>query len=186
MTTPDRLLARIDGARRAVTSLNGQVPLLVAATRSLRMALERGGTVYTCGNGGSAAEALHMAEELIGRYRGDRGPLRAVCLNADPTAMTCIANDFGYEAVFARQCEALVGEGDVLVVLTTSGKSANVVRALEAARAKGATTIGLLGGDGGACRALCDHAIVVDAEDSAHVQEAHLVIVHLFCEALER
>jgi len=149
--------------------------------------LGRGGTLYTCGNGGSAAEAMHLAEELIGRYGGrDRPPHRAICLNADATALTCIANDFGFDEVFARQCRALLTDGDVLVVMTTSGDSENIVKALQAARESGSLTIGLLGKGGGACAALSDHAIIVDGDDSAHIQEAHLVIIHLFCEAFER
>ena len=141
--------------------------------------------MYTCGNGGSAAQALHLAEELIGRYRSNRPPLRAVCLNADPTALTCIANDFGFDQVFARQCEALLTPGDVLLVFSTSGKSPNLIKALEISRTRGCTAIALLGKDGGECGVLCDQALIVAADDSAHVQEAHLVVLHLICEALE-
>jgi D-sedoheptulose 7-phosphate isomerase len=141
--------------------------------------------LYTAGNGGSAAQAMHLAEELVGRYRGDRPPRRAVCLNADPTTLTCIANDFGYEQIFARPGRALLTPGDALLVLSTSGNSVNLVRALETARDIGVTTLGLLGADGGACRALCDHAVLIPASDSAHIQEAHLVVVHLICEGVE-
>jgi D-sedoheptulose 7-phosphate isomerase len=170
----------------AVGGLAALVPEIHGAAAALADALAAGGTVYTCGNGGSAAEALHLAEELVGNYKAtERGPRRAVCLNADATALTCIANDFGFDRVFARQVEALVGAGDVLVVLSTSGNSANVNAALDAARANGATTVGLLGRGGGAALPRCDHAVVVPGDDSAHVQEAHLVIVHLFCEAIE-
>jgi D-sedoheptulose 7-phosphate isomerase len=149
--------------------------------------LQAGGTVYTCGNGGSAAQALHLAEELIGRYRSNRSPLRAVCLNADPTALTCIANDFGFESVFSRQCEALLTDRDLLVVFSTSGNSDNVANALKVARSKRAATIGLLGKSGGKCRSMCDHSVVVTAagDDSAFIQEAHEVILHLICETLD-
>jgi len=182
----DDLKRRIEGSARAVSGLALRVADIEAVGDVIRRRLRDGGTIYTCGNGGSAAEALHLAEELIGRYRpGSRPALRAVCLNADPTALTCIANDFGYEQVFARQCEALVTDRDVLVALSTSGNSANIENALRTARARGATTVGLLGGTGGRCRNECDLAILVDAEDSAHVQEAHLVVVHLICEMLE-
>jgi D-sedoheptulose 7-phosphate isomerase len=147
--------------------------------------LEAGGTIFTAGNGGSAAQAMHLAEELIGRYRSNRAPHRAICLNVDPAAITCIANDFGFEKVFARQCEALLREGDALVVLSTSGTSPNIIAALETARKKGATTIGLLGRTGGTCRDLCDHALLIPSDDSAHIQEAHQAAIHLICEAVE-
>ena len=181
----DLFRRRFDGTRSALTSLERQVDDLVEIATTIAASLENGGTLFTAGNGGSAAQALHLAEELVGRYRTDRPPLAAVCLNADPTALTCIANDFGYEQVFARPIEALGRTGDVLCVLTTSGRSANLVKALDVARATGVTTIGLLGGDGGDCAALCDRAIVIEGGDSAHIQEAHLVALHLVCEAME-
>ncbi|MDY7108681.1 MAG: SIS domain-containing protein [Planctomycetota bacterium] len=187
MNLQDLFQQRLEGSRAAVASLERRMEAIAAAATAIVDRLQRGGTVYTCGNGGSAAEAMHLAEELIGRYCGrDRPPRRAVCLNADATALTCIANDFGYEEIFARQCRALVTEADVLVVMSTSGDSDNIVRALKAARENGGLTIGLLGKGGGRCRPLCDHPLIVDGEDSAHIQEAHLVIVHLFCEAVER
>lgn len=178
---------RLEGSRAAIASLEGQVEAIAGAARAILDRLDHGGTLYTCGNGGSAAEAMHLAEELIGRYGGrDRPPQRAVCLNADATALTCIANDFGFEEIFARQCRALLTGRDVLAVMSTSGESENIVTALQAAREREALTIGLLGKGGGKCLPLCDHAIVVDGPDSAHIQEAHLVIIHLFCEAFER
>lgn len=182
----DHLKRRIEGSIRAVGGLASSVAGIEAAGDLVTQRLRDGGTVYTCGNGGSAAEAMHLAEELIGRYRkGNRSALRAVCLNADATALTCIANDFGYEQVFARQCEALLAPGDVLVALSTSGESVNIENALRTARSRGAATVGLLGRTGGRCRAHCDLSILVDADDAAHVQEAHLVVVHLLCEMLE-
>lgn len=185
-TSLDVVTQRIAAAANAVASLRGQSAAIAAAAETIVSCLQRGGTIYTCGNGGSAAEALHLAEELIGRYRSNRRALRAVCLNADPTALTCIANDFGFESIFARQCEALLTPADVLVVFSTSGRSPNVLRALETAQAKGVTTIGLLGRDGGPCRAVCMHPIVVDELDAGHIQEAHQVVLHIFCEHVER
>ena len=114
MSHDDTINARIDGSLTAIGALRGQADRIGDLARSVIDRLRAGGTLYTAGNGGSAAQALHLAEELIGRYRDDRPPLRAVCLNADPAAMTCIANDYGYEQVFARQCEALLGGQDVL------------------------------------------------------------------------
>jgi len=153
--------------------------------KAVRDTLVAGGTLFTCGNGGSAAEALHLAEELTGRYRSNRRPLRSVCLCADPTALTCIANDFGFEQVFARPLAALGQHGDALLVFSTSGRSPNLLSALATARERGMRTIGLLGGDGGPCLPLCDVAITVRGVDGAAVQEAHQIVMHAICEALE-
>ena len=185
MTRPDAINDRIDGSLAAITALRDQAVRIRDLSRAVLDRLRAGGTLYTAGNGGSATQALHLAEELIGRYRDDRPPLRAMCLNADPSAITCIANDYGYARVFSRQCEALLGANDALLVLSTSGNSENVVAALQVARDRGALAIGLLGNAGGRCAELCDHAIIVPGSDSAHIQEAHQVVVHLICELIE-
>ncbi len=177
--------ARLAGALSAISSLRDQSSDLLSIISAVQSALAAGGTIYTCGNGGSAAEALHLAEELIGRYRSDRAPLPAVCLNADPTAMTCIGNDFGFDEIFARPIAALARHNDALIVFSTSGHSKNISRALEAGRSKGATTIGLLGKGGGDALEKCDCALVVQSDDTAHIQEAHQVVLHLILEAIE-
>ncbi|HOE95224.1 MAG TPA: SIS domain-containing protein [Candidatus Sumerlaeota bacterium] len=153
--------------------------------RTVVEALAAGGKVLTLGNGGSATDALHLAEELIGRYRTDRAPLPAVCLSADVSALTCIANDFGYDAVFERQVQALGRPGDVVIGFSTSGNSPNVNRAFGAARAAGATTIGMLGKTGGAARDLVDLAWVVPHDNTARIQELHTLALHAICEAVE-
>jgi len=181
----DEILRRLEGSLGAIGWLRDHVEQVDRLVSRIAEVVQRGALLATCGNGGSAAEALHLAEELTGRYRASRPPRRAVCLAADATALTCIANDFGFEQVFSRQVEALLGQGDALVVFSTSGRSPNVVLALRAARGCGAITFGLLGGDGGECAALCDEAIVVPLRDSAFVQEAHQVLLHLICERLE-
>lgn len=185
-------------AEAAIAGLRRELPTIERIAEGIAERLRAGGTLYTAGNGGSAAEALHLAEELVGRYRSNRPPLRAVCLAADPTAMTCIANDFGFENVFARPCEALLGPADVLVLFTTSGRSENIRRAAEVGRKRVAWVVGLLGGDGGETVRQCDVSIIVaapgrgtglDAEaalDSAAIQEAHQVLLHILCERLER
>jgi D-sedoheptulose 7-phosphate isomerase len=180
-----QLSGRLAGSVAAIESLRDQLPAIASAIDALRSTFANGGTLYTAGNGGSAAHALHLAEELIGRYRSNRPPLPAVCLNADPTALTCIANDFGFAQIFARQCQALLRAGDALLVFSTSGTSENLLHALDAAQISGALTIGVLGREGGTCCSRCTHAIVVPATDSAHIQEAHQVILHMLCEALE-
>lgn len=149
-------------------------------------AFRGGGTVYACGNGGSMSDAMHFAEEWSGRFRGDRAPLPAVAFS-DPAAMTCIANDFGFEQVFARQVEAHGKAGDLLVAFSTSGNSANLVAACRAARARGLVVVGLLGRGGGRMRELCDVAVVVPlATTSDRVQEVHIQVVHAVIEAVER
>jgi D-sedoheptulose 7-phosphate isomerase len=176
---------RINGSVSAIASLRDQTATLAEICAAVVRTLQHGATVYTCGNGGSAAQALHLAEELIGRYRASRPPHRAVCLNADPTALTCIANDFGFDQVFARQCRALLQAGDALVAFSTSGNSENVLKALRVAKQKGSLAIGLLGRDGGGCRAACDIALVIPFDDSAFIQDAHQVALHVICEAVE-
>ena len=187
MNTEQLFIQRLEGSLVAIASLRAQLGELAKIAERIIQRIHAGGTLYTAGNGGSAAQALHLAEELIGRYRSNRPPLPAVCLSADATALTCIANDFGFDQVFARQCEALITDRDVLIVFSTSGQSPNIVNALHAAKSRGAVTIGLLGKGGGACVALCDHSITIAAPctDSAQIQEAHQVILHLICEALE-
>ncbi|HMN97162.1 MAG TPA: SIS domain-containing protein [Phycisphaerales bacterium] len=183
--TTELIKRRIAGSIAALEALRRDAATIAACIDALVGTIRAGGLIATCGNGGSAAEALHLSEELLGRYRSARSGLRSACLAADPTALTCIANDFGFEEVFARQARALLRPGDALVAFSTSGRSPNILRALEAARALGAMTVGFLGGDGGPAHALCDHAVVVPVADSAHVQEAHQVLLHLLCEALE-
>jgi len=181
----DHLARRIRDSARTITSLGDDLNAVSRACDVVREVVQNNSAVLTCGNGGSAAEALHLAEELVGRYRANRPPIPALCLNADPTALTCIANDFGFEEVFARQIAALARQGDCLVVFSTSGNSANIVAALRAARREKCLTIGLLGKGGGEAKALCDHAVVIASDDTAHIQEAHQVILHLILECVE-
>ena len=148
-------------------------------------ALEQGKTIFWCGNGGSAAESSHLAVELIGRFKNNRRPLPSISLNSDTSAITCIANDFGYDEIFARQLEGLAKEGDVLVVLSTSGKSENILRALRKAKELGVTSIALLGKGGGAASNLANHAIIIESSETARIQEIHLLIGHTFCEFAE-
>ena len=172
-------------ASRVFTALAGMAHDIARAIGAIRATLDGGGTVLTCGNGGSAAEALHLSEELIGRYKAERPPYRAGCLASDPTALTCIANDYGFDNVFSRQLEGLARRGDCLVALSTSGNSENVRRALEKAREMSVTTIGLLGKSGGPCKDMCDHALVMPSDATERIQEGHLLVIHQILEALE-
>ena len=143
------------------------------------------GQLLTCGNGGSAAEALHFSEELIGRFKHDRPPLRSICLNSDPTVMTCIANDYGYQEVFARQCRGLGRTGDSLAVFSTSGNSENIILALKTAAELEINTIGFLGGDGGVAASLCSTLFLAPGGDSASIQESHQAALHAICNCFE-
>jgi D-sedoheptulose 7-phosphate isomerase len=170
------------GWLRDTERTTGVVTRLIGRVAS---ALGSGHRVLTCGNGGSMSDAIHFAEELSGRFRGNRQAFAAQAMS-DPAHLTCVANDFGFDQVFARGVEAWGQAGDVLVTLSTSGNSPNVVKAAEAARVRGLCVIGLLGGDGGALLSLCDDAIVVPSKDSGRVQEIHIKVIHLVIEGIER
>lgn len=184
--TKQEMLAHIERSAAAVASLAKQTDAIDAIARCVIDALRAGNKILTCGHGGSAAEALHMSEELVGRYKGDRRPLPAIALVADPTLMTCIANDFGFEALFPRQVEGLGQKGDVLVIFSTSGAGAGFQRAVDAAKAKGVKTVALLGKGGGPLKGRCDHELIVASDETARVQEAHTVVMHVILEAVEQ
>ena len=139
----------------------------------------------TCGNGGSAAEAMHLAEELTGKYSKPRRALPGICLCSDASAMTCIANDWDFTYVFSRQIEALARRGDVLIMFTTSGNSVNCLRAAKAMKKAGGKVVGILGKGGGKVLRMCDVALVVESDETNHIQEAHQVIMHLILEAID-
>ena len=161
------------------------VPAVEAAGRALAERVKAGGKVLACGNGGSAADSMHLAEEMTGRYRGNRKALPALALCADGSALTCIANDWSYEDVFSRQVEAFGQKGDVLIVFSTSGKSPNILKAIQVAKSRNMLIIGALGKDGGSAKGLCDHAIVVPSEDTARIQEIHGWLIHAWLECVE-
>ena len=146
---------------------------------------QNGGTVFSCGNGGSHCDAMHFAEEMTGRYRKDRAPLGALALG-DAAHTTCVSNDYGFEHIFSRQIEGLGRKGDVLIGLSTSGNSQNVINAFESAKAKGIKTVALLGRDGGKLKDLCDLNIIVPAQTSDRIQEVHIKLIHTVIETVER
>lgn len=148
--------------------------------------LKKGNKILSAGNGGSAADAQHFSGELVGRFLKERAPLPAITLTVDPTVMTAIANDYGYENTLARQVEGLGNEEDIAFLISTSGNSENLIRAAKAAREKKLQVIGLLGKDGGALREWCDIALVVPETDTPRIQELHTFTVHLLCEMIEK
>ncbi len=152
---------------------------------SLIQCLKNEGTIFWCGNGGSASDSQHLAGELVGRFVGERRPLKSIALNADSAVMTCIVNDYGYEYIFSRQIQALGSVGDVLVGITTSGNSKNVLNAFKVAEEKGMTTIGLLGKGGGKASSLVMQSIIVPSKSTARVQEMHILIGHILCDLIE-
>jgi D-sedoheptulose 7-phosphate isomerase len=175
-------LAEVEAVARHLRERLGEIHALAA---EIQRAIRAGHRVLTCGNGGSAAEAAHLATELLGRYKGDRPALPALALNTDGALLTCIGNDFGYDALFARQVAGLGQAGDVLVLFTTSGNSRNLVEAACVAKAQGLFTAALLGKDGGALRGVADWELLLPFSETARVQEGHLMVVHLLSELLE-
>ncbi len=187
MTDPvEAVRARLaESARLKLWLAENLADRLAAAARLVADALGRGNKVMFCGNGGSAADSQHLAAELVGRYRRNRPGWPALALTVDTSALTAIGNDFGFEAVFSRQVEALGRPGDVLIAISTSGRSPNVLRAVETARALGLKTVGFAGRDGGPLAALVDVALVVPSDDTARVQECHITLGHILCDLVE-
>lgn len=156
------------------------------AVRLMADCLVNGGCLFWCGNGGSAADSQHLAAELVGRFNHDRPPLRAIALTTDSSVLTCIANDYHFEEIFARQITAIGRPGDVLIAISTSGKSTNILKALDAARQRQVTTIGILGSYGGDAASKADVAVIVPSTSTARIQEMHILIGHIMCDLLEQ
>jgi len=160
-------------------------PLLLEVGAKMAESVLGGGRVLAFGNGGSAADAQHLVGELVGRFRSERQALSAVALTTDPTVVTAVGNDMGFEAIFRRQIEAHGREGDVAIGISTSGRSPNVVEGLRAARDRGLVTVGLTGNGGGSLAGLVDHLVDVPHDDTARIQEVHGMVVHVLCQIVE-
>jgi D-sedoheptulose 7-phosphate isomerase len=184
--TPDLVRQSIGRSRDVVASLADHAEAIAAAADAVVEALARGGKVLSAGHGGSAADAMHIAEELTGRFEGDRPPLPAMSLVADGPLFTCIANDYGFTQLFPRQVEAHGKVGDVLLIFSTSGRGDGLIEAARLARDRGLVTLAFLGKGGGDVAPLVDHPIVVASDETARIQEAHGVLLHLVLEAVER
>ncbi len=188
MKTSGTASQTITGAQSALNALAQNRAALEHIDRLAALLAERfsaGRKVMICGNGGSACDAMHFAEELTGRFRKDRPALPALACT-DPGHITCTANDYGFEHIFSRWVEALGQKGDVLILLSTSGNSANILKAAEVGRARGLTTVSLLGMDGGKLKARCDHELIVPGTGSDRIQELHMLILHTLVEGVER
>ena len=184
----DKIAAHFQLSLAAMTAAAGDAALL-AASRAIAAAsikaLQQGRKILLAGNGGSAADAQHIAAEIIGRYKRDRAAWPAVALTTDTSALTAIANDYGFERVFARQVEGLGQPGDVFIGITTSGRSPNILAALEVARQRGLVTVGMTGPSGGSMGTLCDHLLIAPPPETALVQQIHLMAAHAICDEIE-
>lgn len=179
------LSAHIQSHIQVFESLHLLEPQINQVADAICNSLRSGQKLMFCGNGGSAADSQHLAAEFVGRFVKDRAPLAAIALSTDSSALTCIGNDYGFEQIFERQVLGLGQAGDILIGISTSGQSPNVIRAVAAAKSKGISTVGLLGRDGGALKELVDLSIVVPSPDTARIQEAHIFIGHCLCGMIE-
>jgi len=161
------------------------VPQIEEASKLMVETLKNGNKVLLCGNGGSAADAQHIAAELTGRYKSERAGLAGLALTTDTSALTAIGNDYGYDRIFDRQVEALAREGDLLIGISTSGNSLNVISALATAKLLGCKTLGMSGKDGGEMNRLCHLNLVVPSDDTPRIQEMHILIGHILCQAVD-
>lgn len=184
-TVPINVKADIAAHQQAIEGVAALEEQIIAAAELVEKTFANHGRVFICGNGGSASDAQHFAAELTGRYQRDRRGYPAIALTTDCSALTSIGNDYGFDEIFSRQMQAQSRPGDLLIAISTSGNSANVVRAVEFAREQGIPTIGLLGRDGGKLGALVDNALTINVDSTARVQEAHIFMLHLICEAFE-
>jgi D-sedoheptulose 7-phosphate isomerase len=174
----------LDESARMKLAMRDMAPGVARAAGRVAEAFRAGNRLYACGNGGSACDAMHLVEELVARYKRDRPGLPAHHLLDAPT-LTCWSNDYEFDTAFSRQVEAMGRAGDVLVAISTSGNSPNVLRAAQVARERGMLVLGLSGRDGGALGALCDELLVVPAQATERIQEGHITLIHLLCELVE-
>jgi phosphoheptose isomerase len=185
MSELPQLRDAIEAATQTLRALSSLEPQVTQAADVIDQCLGAGNKLLVCGNGGSAADASHFATELVVRFANDRTALPAICLASDSGILTAAANDYGFDEIFARQVAAFAQPGDVLICLTTSGKSKNLIRALEEAKARGLKTIALLGRDGGSTIGIADLDLLVNSDSTARVQEAHQLLLHVLCEIID-
>jgi len=176
---------KIDDHVETIQAIRPLVPKVETLGRRMSECLSNGGKILWMGNGGSAADSQHLAAELVGRFSRERAGLASIALSTDTSILTAVGNDYGYEKIFARQIDALCRPGDVVVGISTSGNSVNVLEAIQLAKTREAITIGLLGRDGGVLKDASDYCLVVPSNDTARIQEAHILMGHLLCDWIE-
>jgi len=179
------ITAAIKSHMAAAEKIAALAPEIERAASALSSVIASGGKILVCGNGGSAADSQHIAAELVGRFKKERRAIAVVALTTDTSILTCLSNDYGFERVFERQVEALGRRGDALIAISTSGGSANVLKAAKKARELGLFTLGLLGRGGGSIKPVCDLALVIKETDTPRIQEMHLLCAHIICELIE-
>ncbi|WP_104722448.1 D-sedoheptulose 7-phosphate isomerase [Helicobacter mesocricetorum] len=180
------ILEEINSHIMVANAMANLVPSIEVAAKNAIQTLKEGGKILICGNGGSAADSQHIAAELTGRYKRERKGLAAIALTTDTSALSAIGNDYGYEFVFSRQFESLANKGDLLWGISTSGKSANVVNALRLAKEMECKTLGFSGRDGGVMKEICDILLISPSDDTARIQEMHLLMAHIICDLIEQ
>lgn len=176
---------RLQESAETILALLKQEEAIFGMAEELVRCLKEGNKLLICGNGGSAADSQHFAAELVGRLQRDRAPLPAMALSTDTSILTAIGNDYSYDEIFSKQVEALARPGDILIGISTSGRSANVLKAVAAAKARQVKTLALSGRDGGPLAQAADRTIVVPSRTSQHIQEGHIAIIHIWCEIIE-
>ena len=177
--------SNLEEHKEVLNQLNSLEDSIERVAKLLISSLKENKTIFWCGNGGSASDSQHLTGELIGRFKGDRKPLKSISLNSDSAVMTCIVNDYGYDHIFSRQIEALGSTGDILIGISTSGNSNNVNNAFRIAKEKKLHTVGFLGKSGGDAIKLVDHPILIPSQSTARIQEMHITLGHILCELIE-
>ena len=177
--------SNLEEHKEVLNQLNSLEDSIERVAKLLISSLKENKTIFWCGNGGSASDSQHLTGELIGRFKGDRKPLKSISLNSDSAVMTCIVNDYGYDHIFSRQIEALGSPGDILIGISTSGNSNNVNNAFKTAKEKKLHTVGFLGKGGGDAIKLVDHSILIPSQSTARIQEMHITLGHILCELIE-
>ena len=186
LNTQEKIRNYILSSSKIVDSSIPLAPSIEKSIMAIVKCLRKGNKVVLFGNGGSAADAQHIAAELIGRFNINRKSLPAIALSDNPSTLTAISNDFSFDSVFSRQCESLISKGDIAIGISTSGNSLNVKKGINTSKKKGATTIGLLGNKGGTIKKFVDIPLIVNSTSTPHIQEVHRVIYHVICEIVEK
>jgi D-sedoheptulose 7-phosphate isomerase len=182
----DMILKEFEAHAATIEKVRNEMqPVIAKACQMAVDTINAGGKILLCGNGGSAADSQHIAAELTGRYKKERNPLPGIALTTDTSAITAIANDYAYEDVFSRQVLALAQAGDLVIGISTTGNSMNVMKAFDAARMKGCKTLGLSGKSGGKFEGSCDLNVVIPSNDTARIQEMHIMVGHMICQAID-